>query len=105
MESAFRFGADAVYLAGNRFGMRAAADNFSFEEMKKAVNLAHSFGKKVYVSLNVMPRQYELAGLEAYMEELSEASPDAVIVADLGVFTLCKKHIPNIPIHISTQAQ
>ena len=104
LESAFRFGADAVYLAGNRFGMRAAADNFSFEEMKKAVNLAHSLGKKVYVTLNVMPRQYEIPGLEAYLEELSEVSPDAVIVADLGVFFLCKKHIPKVPIHISTQA-
>lgn len=104
MESAFRFGADAVYLAGTRFGMRAAADNFSFEEQKMAVDYAHKLGKKVYVTLNVMPRQYELKNLELYLSELKEVKPDAVIVADLGVFTLCKKHIPEIPVHISTQA-
>ena len=67
MESAFRFGADAVYLAGTRFGMRAAADNFSFEEQKMAVDYAHKLGKKVYVTLNVMPRQYELKNLELYL--------------------------------------
>lgn len=104
MEAAFRFGADAVYLAGSAFGMRAAADNFSAEEMKKAVSIAHSLNKKVYVTLNVMPRQFQISDLEAYLEELSECKPDAVIVADLGVFSLCKKYIPNIPIHISTQA-
>lgn len=104
MESAFLFGADAVYLAGTRFGMRAAADNFSFEEQKMAVDYAHKLGKKVYVTLNVMPRQYELKNLELYLSELKEVKPDAVIVADLGVFTLCKKHIPEIPVHISTQA-
>lgn len=104
MESAFRFGADAVYLAGTRFGMRAAADNFSFEEQIMAVDYAHKLGKKVYVTLNVMPRQYEMKNLELYLSELKEVKPDAVIVADLGVFTLCKKHIPEIPVHISTQA-
>ncbi len=104
MESAFRFGADAVYLAGSKFGMRAAADNFSIEELKSAILYAHSLNKKVYLTLNVMPRQHELSMLVAYLEELSECAPDAVIVADLGVFMLCKKHIPKIPIHISTQA-
>ncbi len=104
MESAFRFGADAVYLAGTQFGMRAAADNFSETEMKNAVDYAHKLGKKVYVTLNVMPRQHEIKRLELYLEQLKEARPDAVIVADLGVFSLCRKHIPEIPIHISTQA-
>lgn len=104
MEAAFRFGADAVYLAGKSFGMRAATDNFTFDEMKRAVELAHSLCKKVYVTLNVMPRQYQISALESYLEQLSECNPDAVIVADLGVFSLCKKHLPSIPIHISTQA-
>ncbi len=104
MEAAFRFGADAVYLGGVRFGMRAAADNFSADVMKKAVDFAHSHGKKVYVTLNVLPRQYELHELEAYLEELQNVCPDAIIVADLGVFSLCRKRIPQIPIHISTQA-
>lgn len=104
LESAFRFGADAVYLAGTQFGMRAAADNFSFDEMKNAVEYAHKLGKKVYVTLNVMPRQYEFKNLELYLDELKEIRPDAVIVADLGVFTLCRKRIPEIPVHVSTQA-
>ena len=104
MRAAFRFGADAVYLAGNRFGMRATADNFSDEELFAAVKLAHELGKKVYVTLNVMPRENEFHSLESYLELLSSLKPDAVIVADLGVFDLCSKRIPMIPIHISTQA-
>ena len=104
MEAAFRFGADAVYLAGKVFGMRAAANNFSDEELEKAVSFAHSLGKKVYVTLNVMPREGEFSRLEEYLEKLGEIKPDAVIVADLGVFSLCQKKIPFIPIHISTQA-
>ncbi len=104
MEAAFRFGADAVYLAGQRFGMRAAADNFSTIDLKKAVDFAHKCNKKVYVTLNVMPREHELLELERYLYDLSEVAPDAVIVADQGVFSLCQKHIPAIPIHISTQA-
>ncbi len=104
MEAAFRFGADAVYLAGERFGMRAAADNFSKSDMANAILFAHNLEKKVYVTLNVFPRQNEFFALEKYLEELRDLAPDGVIVADLGVFSLCKKHIPDIPIHISTQA-
>ncbi len=104
MEAAIRFGADAVYLAGERFGMRAAADNFSYEELKNAICFAHKLGKKVYVTINIFPRQYEFSALEKYLDELNQISPDGVIVADLGVFSLCKKHMPSIPIHISTQA-
>ena len=104
MCAAFRFGADAVYLAGSRFGMRAAADNFSDDELFSAVEYAHKLEKKVYVTLNVMPREDEFSSLQAYLELLSAVSPDAVIVADLGVFDLCAKRIPQIPIHISTQA-
>lgn len=104
MEAAFRFGADAVYLAGKVFGMRAAANNFTDEELDRAVKHAHFLGKKVYVTLNVMPREGELEKLKDYLLKLSEIRPDAVIVADLGVFSLCQKYIPEIPIHISTQA-
>ena len=75
MEAAFRFGADAVYLAGSKFGMRAAAANFSYEEMKSAVNFAHALHKKVYVTLNVMPRQYELSELEAYLRNCPISLP------------------------------
>ena len=104
MEAAFRFGADAVYLAGKGFGMRAAADNFSDEELEKAVSFAHKLSKKVYVTLNVMPREGQMKLLTEYILKLGEAKPDAVIVADLGVFALCSKYIPHIPVHISTQA-
>ncbi len=104
MEAAFRFGADAVYLAGSRFGMRAGADNFSNLELFSAVEFAHKNEKKVYLTLNVMPREDDFLALEEYLEMISEVKPDAVIVADLGVLRLCKKKIENIPIHISTQA-
>ena len=101
---ALRFGADAVYLAGKAFGMRAAAGNFSDEEMRLAIRMAHSFGKKVYLTLNTMPRDSEINALTAYLENLSEMAPDAVIVSDMGVLSLCKKYIPDVEIHISTQA-
>ena len=104
MEAAIRFGADAVYLSGTRFGMRAAADNFQYDDLKNAIHYCHQFGKKVYITVNVMPRQYEFPALEGYLEELGQLKPDGVIVADLGVFSLCCKKIPHIPIHISTQA-
>lgn len=104
LEAALRFGADAVYLAGQRFGMRAAADNFSIEELFSAAAFAHENKKKIYLTLNVMPREYEMKDLEAYLEEISSCPLDAVIVADFGVFSLCQMKIPHIPVHISTQA-
>ena len=100
---ALQYGADCVYLAGKRFGMRAAADNFSDSELIDAVTYAHSLGKKVYLTLNTMPRSSEIRELEEYLIFLQQVKPDAVIVADLGVFTLCQKHLPTVPIHISTQ--
>ena len=102
--SAVHYGADAVYLAGKRFGMRAAADNFCDDELKDAIEYAHRFNKKVYLTVNILPREYELSELKNYLELIGDVCPDAVIVADLGVFSLCRKVIPHIPIHISTQA-
>ncbi len=104
LEAAIRFGANAVYLSGTRFGMRAAADNFQYDDLKNAIQYCHQFEKKVYITVNVMPRHHEFPALEGYLEELGELKPDGVIVADLGVFSLCCKKIPDIPIHISTQA-
>lgn len=105
MVSAFHFGADAVYLSGKRFGMRAAADNFSSDELCRAVRFAHERNKKVYLTLNVMPRESELLDLDEYLKTtVKTASPDALIVADLGVFSRCRALVPEIPIHISTQA-
>ena len=98
------YGADAVYFAGQLFGMRASADNFSFEEMKKGVELLHSQGKKAYLTLNTMPRNNELDVLDGYLDSVSDTGIDAVIVADLGVIPLVKKYAPRVKLHISTQA-
>ncbi len=102
-EFAVRYGADAVYLAGDAFGMRAAADNFTFDEMKAAVDKAHECGVKVYVTVNTMPRNRDIELLPAYLERLGDINPDAVIVADLGVFCKVKRCLKDIDIHISTQ--
>ena len=104
MRFAVLYGADAVYLAGKSFGMRTASDNFTDEELKEAIDFAHERGVKVYITVNVMPRQYELDAFEKYLSYLSQIKPDALIVADLGVMSLAKKHAPDIDIHISTQA-
>ena len=85
MRSAILYGADAVYLAGQIFGMRAAADNFTVEELKEAVAYAHERGVKVYLTLNTMPRDCEFACLEAFLNEIKDFGIDAFIVDDLGV--------------------
>ncbi len=104
MRSAILYGADAVYLAGEIFGMRAAADNFSLEEMAEAVEYAHARSVKVYLTLNTMPREYEYSLLRKYLEDLSHINIDAMIIADVGVLALVKEVLPNMEIHISTQA-
>ena len=104
MRSAILYGADAVYLAGEIFGMRAAADNFSIEELREAVKYAHERNVKVYLTLNTMPREYEYPLLEGYLNDLKDIGIDAMIIADIGVLMLVKSIIPNMEIHISTQA-
>lgn len=104
MRAAIRYGADAVYLAGQVFGMRAAADNFSIEEMSEAVKYAHDRGVKVYLTLNTMPREHEYPALREYLEALSDIPLDAMIIADVGVLNLVKEMLPAMEIHISTQA-
>ena len=97
------YGADAVYLAGTDFGMRSFAGNFTPEELPKAVAYAHEHGVKVHVTVNTMPRNEEIAQLPAYLERLEDAKVDALIVADLGAFTLAGKYAPHCQRHISTQ--
>ena len=104
MKSAILFGADAVYLAGQVFGMRAAADNFTIEELHEAVAYAHERGVKVYLTLNTMPREYEYPLLEEYVGKLAKVGLDAMIIADVGVMALVQRIIPDMEIHISTQA-
>ncbi len=101
--AAIDYGADAVYLAGTDFGMRAT-DNFTDLELEKAIKEAHAKGRKVYITVNVMPRDFEYKALEGYLGLLGEIGPDAVIVADLGVLSLAKEVAPHIERHISTQA-
>ena len=104
LRAAILYGADAVYLAGKRFGMRAAADNFSLEELETAVAYAHGKGVKVYLTVNTMPREYELESLASYLGSVAEIGVDALIVSDLGVLSLARHLAPHLPIHISTQA-
>ena len=104
MRAAILYGADAVYLAGHIFGMRAAADNFSLEELLEAVEYAHARSVKVYLTLNTMPREYEYPLLREYLSSLANIPLDAMIIADVGVLSLVKEMLPNMEIHISTQA-
>jgi putative protease len=104
MRSAILYGANAVYLAGEIFGMRAAADNFSIDELREAVKYAHERGVKVYLTLNTMPREYEYKLLRGYLSDLADIGLDAMIIADIGVLMLVKELLPNMEIHISTQA-
>ena len=97
------YGADSVYLAGTDFGMRSFAGNFTPEELPVAVRFAHDHGVKVHVTVNTMPRNDEICNLPAYLEQLDNAGVDALIVADMGAFTLAKKYAPHCQLHISTQ--
>ena len=103
LKMAVLYGADAVYLAGTDFGMRAFAGNFTPEELPQAVKFAHDHGVKAHVTVNIMPRNDEIAQLPAYLERLDDAGVDALIVADLGAFTLAGKYAPHCQRHISTQ--
>lgn len=104
MCAAIRYGADAVYLAGQRFGMRSAADNFDETELPRAVQYAHERGKKLYLTVNTMPHGAEYPALRAYLSSLKDVPVDAMIVTDLGVFATIREILPGMPIHISTQS-
>ena len=104
LQIAFLYGADAAYLGGTQFGLRAFGGNFTQEEIRAAVQLAHGLGKKIYVTVNVFPHNDDLVSLPDYLRFLLEAEADAVLVADLGVFMLAREAAPGLPLHISTQA-
>ena len=103
-EAALRFGADAVYLAGSSFGMRAGPQNFPEEDLIKAVKEAHEKGVKVYLTLNTLPRNSEIPLLPDFIEMTASAGVDAYIAADIGTMAYCKKYAPSVPLHVSTQA-
>ena len=104
LKTAVLFGADAVYIGGEAFGLRAKAKNFSHEDMKEGIAFAHARNVRVHVTANILAHNGDLAGAEKYFEELRELSPDALIIADPGMFMLAKRICPEIDIHISTQA-
>ena len=102
--AAIKFGADAVYLAGQEFGMRASPNNFTQAELVKAVKFAHENNVKVYLTCNTLPRNDEIDRLPAFIESAAQTGVDAFIVADVGVLKLIQKYAPNVDVHISTQA-
>lgn len=104
LKAALNFGADAVFLAGKSFGMRSAPQNFDEEQLKAACTLAHSSGKKIYLTVNILPRNNELAALPDFLSMAQGCGVDAFIIADLGVFEAAKRYAPGVARHISTQA-
>lgn len=104
LKTAVVFGADAVYIGGEAFGLRAKAKNFSLEDMKEGIEFAHARNVKVYVTANILAHNYDLDGAREYFKELKEIGPDALIISDPGMFTIAKEIMPETDIHISTQA-
>lgn len=104
LKTAVVFGADAVYIGGEVFSLRAKSKNFSMEDMREGIGFAHAHGAKVYVTANILAHNGDLDGVEAYFHELKEIGPDALIISDPGVFQIAKEVCPEIEIHISTQA-
>lgn len=104
LKMALIYGADAVYLGGERFGLRAQAGNFTIEDLKEGVKLAHEVGKKIYVTVNIIPHNEDLEGLSDYVKELNNIGVDALIFSDPGIFLIIKESAPGIELHLSTQA-
>lgn len=104
LRMALRYGADAVYLAGQSFGLRAFGGNFSDGELREAVEFTHSQGKKVYITVNIIPRNSDLERLEPYIKYIRDIGADAVIISDLGIFSAVREWCPDLNIHVSTQA-
>ena len=104
LKTAFKFGADAVYFAGKKFGLRAFAGNFEDNEIEEAVKYAHSLNKKVYITVNILAHEADFDGLKDYILYLDKIGVDALIVADVGIIKLIRDIAPNLDIHVSTQA-
>lgn len=104
LRMALLYGADAVYLGGKMFGLRAFASNFSTDEMKEAVAFAHSLHKKVYVTVNIFAHNEDISALPEYLRSLQETGADALLISDLGVWSVARETVPAMPLHVSTQA-
>ena len=104
LKTAVIYGADAVYIGGEAFGLRAKAKNFSNQEIQEGIAFAHHRGVKVYITANILAHNDDLAGVEEYFQELKELAPDALIISDPGVFAIARRILPDMELHISTQA-
>lgn len=104
LKTAILYGADAVYIGGEAFSLRVAADNFSIEDMKEGIKFAHDRGKKVYLTANIIPHNNDIDEFEKFIEEIRPLGFDAVLIADLGMFDMMRTLAPEIPVHVSTQA-
>jgi putative protease len=104
LKTALHYGADAVYMGLSDFSLRAKADNFTSNELEKAARLVRALGKKFYITVNIFPHNKDISYIKGHLSSLAEISPDAIIVSDLGVFETARETVPEIPIHISTQA-
>ena len=104
LEFVLHYGADAVYLAGEAFSLRNFAENFTLDQMETAIRLAHEYGAKVYVAVNIFARNDDIRQMEAYIAKIAKLRPDGIIIADPGVIALSRHIAPELPIHLSTQA-
>lgn len=104
LKFALHYGADAVYIGGQIFGLRAAAKNFSYEDMKTGIDYAHQLGKKVYLTLNIIPHNEDIEALKTYVNDIRNLQPDAVILSDPGTLMFVREMLPEMEIHLSTQA-
>ena len=104
LKMAIIYGADAVYLAGESFGLRKASKNFTVEQLKEATDFVHENGKKIYITMNIIPHNDDLVGLEEYVKSLVDIGVDALIVADAGIYTAVRSVSKDIEVHMSTQA-
>ncbi|HAP33634.1 MAG TPA: peptidase U32, partial [Lachnospiraceae bacterium] len=104
LKVALDYGADAVYVGGEMFSLRAGAKNFTHDDLMEASRLVHERGKKLYITANITAHEYDLKGVREYFEELKEVKPDALIVSDPGIMSIQREILPDIPIHVSTQA-
>ena len=104
LNTALYFGADAAYVGGKAFSLRSFADNFSYEELESAIKYAHSLGKKIYVTVNIFAKNADMPELEEYFSRLDSIGADAAIISDPGVFYACRRAAPDLPVHVSTQA-
>ncbi|MCH5184498.1 MAG: U32 family peptidase [Oscillospiraceae bacterium] len=104
LKTAVIYGADAVYIGGEAYSLRAAAENFSAEDMRRGLDFAHERGKKVYLTANIIPHNKDIDNLKAFTDDLRGLEFDGILVADLGMFSLFREYMPDMPLHISTQA-